>query len=223
MLQFIGDEPAAILTLGTFAWPDKQQVLDFTRDAFSRLRERHIKTLIINLRDNGGGNDDVWIEGVMPYIASRPFRTGSMYRKRVVVADPAKREVPGTVVSGRIETWFPAADDKLTRFKGEVYVATGTGTYSSAVVFCNVIQDFGFGLVAGPGGSVRANVSGGARRTTLTHTGLIVVAPRFVVDRPSGAQQPRLFTPDVDLEDSKPLSALVERGALSKKVTTSRQ
>jgi hypothetical protein len=44
-----------------------------------------------------------------------------------------------------------------------------------------------------------------------------------VVDRPSGAQQPRLFSPDVDLEDSKPLSALVERGALSETVTTSRQ
>ena len=220
-LQFIGDETAAILTLGTFAWPDKQQVLDFMRDAFAKLHAAHTRTLIIDLRDNGGGDDDVWIEGVMPYIATRPFRTGSSYRKRVVVADPAKGEVPGAVVSGRIETWFPPARDNSRQFKGKVYVATGTGTYSSAVVFCNVIQDFGFGTVAGPGGSARANVSGGARRTTLTHTGLIVVAPRFVIDRPSGARTPVLFTPDVGLADSESLSALIERAALSEIVTTS--
>jgi hypothetical protein len=221
-LQFIGDASAAILTLGTFAWPDKPQVLDFARDAFAKLHAARTGTLIVDLRNNGGGDDDVWIEGVMPYIASKPFRTGSTYRKRVVVADPAKGEVPGTVVNGRIETWFPPARDISRQFKGKIYVATSTGTYSSALVFCNVMQDFGFGTVAGPGGSARANVSGGARRTTLTHTGLIVVAPRFVVDRPSGARTPELFTPDIDLTESEPLSGLIGRGVLSETVVTSR-
>jgi len=71
-----------------------------------------------------------------------------------------------------------------------------------------VIQDFGFGLVAGHGGSVRTQQSGGARRTTLPNSGLILVTPRFVVSRPSGAAEPTLLTPDIELDESMTLGEL---------------
>jgi len=201
-LEFVGDRSGAdpttaILTLGSFAWPNKDQVLAFTRTAFESLRHWKIRTLIIDLRDNGGGNDDQWIEGVMPYIATKRWRTASTYRKRVVTPDPAKHEVVGAVVDGEIETWYPPQPDNPLHFGGDVYVAVGPGTYSSAVVMSTVFQDFGFGRVIGPNDSVRANSSGGTRRTTLTNSGLIVVAPRFVLTRPSGAKQPVLLTPDI--------------------------
>jgi hypothetical protein len=77
----------------------------------------------------------------------------------------------------------------------------GAGTFSSAVSFSNVIRDFGFGTLVGVGGSVRADQSGGARRMTLEHCGLIVVTPRFVLWRPSGASAPKLVTPDLYLPD----------------------
>jgi hypothetical protein len=54
-LQFVAGQDAAILTLGSFAWPDKQQFLDFMHDAFSKMHAAHSRTLIIDLRDNGGG------------------------------------------------------------------------------------------------------------------------------------------------------------------------
>ena len=202
-LEYVADDKngkttsTAILRLGSFAWRDKDQVLAFTRTAFESLQRWHIRNLIIDLRDNGGGNDDQWIEGVMPYIATRRWRTASTYRKRVVTADPARGEVVGAVVDGEIETWYPPQPDNPLHFGGDVYVAVGPGTYSSAVVMSTVIQDFGFGRVIGPNDSVRANSSGGTRRTTLTNTGLIVVAPRFVLTRPSGAKQPALLTPDI--------------------------
>jgi len=202
-LDYVADDKTgsttstAILKLGSFAWRDKDQVLEFTRTAFESLQRWHIRNLIIDLRDNGGGNDDQWIEGVMPYIATRRWRTASTYRKRVVTADPARGEVVGAVVDGEIETWYPPQPDNPLHFGGDVYVAVGPGTYSSAVVMSTVIQDFGFGRVIGPNDSVRANSSGGTRRTTLTNTGLIVVTPRFVLTRPSGAKQPALLTPDI--------------------------
>jgi hypothetical protein len=207
-LEFIGGDSTAVLRLGTFAWPEKQELLEFTHHSFALLRARRTRTLIIDLRDNGGGNDDEWIEGLMPYLASRTFRTASRIRKRVVVADPRRHEAVGDVATGMVEDWFPSDRANPLRFRGSVYVATGAGTYSSALVFCNVMQDFGFGRVAGPGGSARASVSGGARRTTLTHTGLIVVTPRFVLERPSGAREPVLFTPDIEFPESEPLNAL---------------
>lgn len=196
----------AVLKLGTFAWPKKDEVLAFTKSAFESLHEWKTKTLIIDLRDNGGGNDDQWIEGVMPYLATKRWRTASTYRKRVVTPDLAKGEKAGDVVDGQIETWFEPEPANPLRFRGEVYVAIGPGTYSSAVVMATVFQDFGFGKVIGAGGSVRASQSGGTRRTTLTHTGLIVVSPRFVLRRPSGATRPELLTPDVRVAPGQSLT-----------------
>jgi len=215
-------EDTVALKLGTFAWPDKQQLLDFTRASFEKMHDIGTKNLVIDLRDNGGGDDVMWLEGVMPYIATKSYRTGSTYRKRVVVADPEKGEVVGSVVDGKIETWYPAQPGNPLRFKGRVYVVVGPGTYSSAVIFSNVVQEFGFGIVAGVGESVRADLSGGVRRTTLTHSGLIVAAPRFQLNRPSGAREPVLFHPDLYFDGAQPLRTLVNEDVIGEAVTTSR-
>ena len=201
---------AAVLKLGTFAWPDKRQLFDFTRESFEKIRRQHVTKLVIDLRDNGGGDDESWIEGLMPYIASRPFRTGSRLRKRVVVADPARHEVVGDAVDVEIDDWFPPRRSPL-RFKGRLYLLVGAGTYSSAVVMSNVVQDFGIGLLAGRGDSVRTRQSGGARRTTLPNCGLILVTPRFVLTRPSGAAEPRYLTPDIFVDDSLTADELARR------------
>jgi hypothetical protein len=209
-LRVIAPASAAVLKLGTFAWPDKRQLFDFTRESFEEIHRQHVEKLIIDVRDNGGGDDESWIEGVMPYIASRPFRTGSHLRKRVVVADAARHETVGQTVDAQIDDWFAPHRNPL-RFKGRLYVLVGTGTYSSAVVMSNVVQDFGFGLLAGRGDSVRTRQSGGARRTTLTNSGLIVVTPRFVLTRPSGATEPIYLTPDILLDDSLSPEELADR------------
>jgi hypothetical protein len=191
----------AVLTLNSFAWPDKAQFLTFTHDAFQEVRAARAKTLIIDVRANGGGNDEMWIEGVLPYLATKPYRWASRFRKRVVVADPARHETVGDIVDGEVETWIPPQPDNPLRFVGRVFVLVGSATYSSAVVFSNVMQDFHFGKIAGQGGSVRAAQTGGTRRTTLPNSGLIVVAPRFVLTRPSGANTPVLLTPDLEVRD----------------------
>lgn len=203
-LQFIAGKSVAILKLGTFFWPDQQQLLDFTHDAFTKLRAAGTRTLVIDLRDNGGGNDEEWIDGLMPYIAGKPFRIASAIRKRVVVADAARHEVPGSVVERGIDDWFPPDLKNPLRFRGKVIVLVGRGTFSSAVTLATVMQDFDFGRIAGPRDCVRANVSGGARRTTLTHSGLIVVAPRFILKRPAGADKTEMLRPDIEFDESRP-------------------
>jgi len=149
----------------------------------------------------------MWIEGVLPYLATRPYRWASKFRKRVVVADPARHEAVGDIVDGEVDTWIPPQPGNPLHFAGKVYVLVGPATYSSAVVFSNVVQDFAFGTIAGSGGSVRTATTGGTRRTTLPNSGLIVVAPRFVLTRPSGANTPALLTPDLEVRD---LSQLLE-------------
>jgi C-terminal processing protease CtpA/Prc len=86
-------------------------------------------------------------------------------------------------------------------FKGRVYVLVGGMTYSSAVLFSNVMQDFGFGQLVGERGYARARQSGGIQVRKLPNTTLELVVPRFVLDRPSGARTPELVTPDIVLPD----------------------
>jgi C-terminal processing protease CtpA/Prc len=207
-LELLPDN-TAVLTLSSFAWPDKAQFLTFTHDAFQEMRAARAKTLIIDVRANGGGNDEMWIDGVLPYLATKPYRWASRFRKRVVVADPARHEAVGDIVDGEVETWIPPQPDNPLRFAGRVFVLVGSATYSSAVVFSNVMQDFHFGKIAGQGGSVRAAQTGGTRRTTLPNSGLIVVAPRFVLTRPSGAITPALLTPDLVVHDLAGLLAVI--------------
>lgn len=74
-------------------------------------------------------------------------------------------------------------------------------TYSSAVLFSNVVQDYGFARVAGIGGAARTWQSGGVQSLVLPNTGLELSFPRFVLARPSGAAEPRLLQPDLPLAD----------------------
>lgn len=192
---------AAVLVLGSFAWPDKERFVAFTREAFARMREERVNTLIIDVRLNGGGNDDYWIDGVLKYVAAKRFRWASTYVKRVLEGRAELGQRAGDIVAGEVTNWVEPALAEPLAFGGRVYVLTGDATYSSAILFANTVQDFGFGTVVGPGGAARARQSGGTLRFVLPRTGLVVSSPRFVLDRPSGLHRPRLFTPDLAMAD----------------------
>jgi hypothetical protein len=75
------------------------------------------------------------------------------------------------------------------RFKGKTLVEIGPGTYSSAVLFANVMRDFGFGTLVGTGGTARQTQSGGVRQFILPNSKLALWVPRFVL-APSIAHPP---------------------------------
>ena len=180
----------ALLRLGTFGWPDKPRFLAFTRDCFAAMRGAGTTHLLIDIRSNGGGNDDMWIDGVMPYVADKPWRTGSTYLKRVDEDDPTKGETAGEIVAGENDMRdAPAADTPLA-FRGQIAVRIGPMTYSSAVLFANVMRDFGLARLCGSGDAVRTRQSGGVRTLTLPASGLFLSFPRFILDPPSGKAAP---------------------------------
>jgi len=81
------------------------------------------------------------------------------------------------------------------------YVLVGRGTYSSAVLFANTVQDFGFGTLVGEGESVRTTQSGGIQQIKLPSTGLVLWSPRLVLVRPSGKLSFEWLTPDLAAVD----------------------
>jgi len=189
----------AVLTVASFSSEHKQAFLAFTKEAFARMKQAGSRTLIIDISANGGGDDDMWLEGLMPYIATRPYRTGSTYRKKVLETSAAKGEVAGQVVHGEIATWHQPQSANPLRFGSKVYVLIGPSTYSSAVLFANTVRDFGMATLAGSGGAARSAQSGGVRKFVLPNTGLALWMPRFVLDPPAGVQGDGLLRPDIAL------------------------
>ncbi|HWW69289.1 MAG TPA: S41 family peptidase, partial [Duganella sp.] len=175
---------AALLTVNTFYWPDKKRFTDFTERAFTQLRDAKVKTLLIDVRANGGGNDDMWMDGILRYIAGKPYRWASSYKKKVVKGRESATEKLGDVIDGTIDRWVPPQPDDPLHFSGATYVLVGRNTYSSAILFSNVVQDFGFAKVAGAAGSARARQSGGTQNFVLPASGLTLGVPRLIFQRP---------------------------------------
>ena len=106
------------------------------------------------------------------------------------------------------ETQYPPQLDNPLRFKGKVYVLISPRTYSSAVLFSNVMQDCGFGTLAGIGGAARSTQSGGTQNIKLPNTQMTMVVPRFVLTRSSGSEG--LLQPDLLVVDDpfRPMAAV---------------
>ena len=202
------DDAGALLTIDEFYWRDKPQFYAFTREAFARMRNAGTRTLIIDIRANPGGDDDVWIEGIMPYIATRSFSNGSSYRLKIIEGRQKEGQKVGDVVRSSQETQYPPQLDNPLRFTGKVYVLISPRTYSSAVLFSTVMQDRGFGTLAGTGGGARSTQSGGTQNIKLPNTQMTMVVPRFVLTRSSGSEG--LLQPDVLVVDDpfRPMAAV---------------
>jgi hypothetical protein len=177
----VGDSGKARMTVSSFLWPDKDRYFRFTHDCFARIKAAGTRQLVIDVSANGGGDDDMWKDGILRYIATRPYKQGSTY---------LKREPDGELKSGAIQSDTIPPKDEPLHYAGEVSVIIGPWTYSSAVLFSNVVQDYRFGKIIGKGGFARSTQTGGVKSVTLPNTGLIVSVPRFIIDRPSGARQP---------------------------------
>ena len=209
-------EKAALLTIHQFDGADQQAFNAFTRDAFTQMRAAGVNTLIIDVRANPGGDDALWKAGVLPYIADKPFRNGSSYIKKVIAGRASGTEKVGDVVHGFGDTWVAPEPEHPLRFAGKTYVLVGRMTYSSAVLFTNVVQDFGFAQLVGAGGYARTRQTGGVQNVILPNTGLEITIPRFVLDRPSGEREPALVQPDIIVPDSpfdrmQAVNALLDR------------
>ncbi|GAA4042225.1 hypothetical protein GCM10022281_24180 [Sphingomonas rosea] len=182
----INPDRSAKLTVSSFVWADKERFFSFTRDCFSRMKAAGSDRLLIDVSQNGGGDDDMWKDGILRYIATRPYKQGSTY---------TKREKSGEKVTGTITSWTQPVEGEPLHFAGKVEVLIGPSTYSSAVLFSNVVRDYRFGTLVGTGGAARTRQSGGVQSIKLPNTGLVLSYPRFVLDPPSGSQAPMYLQP----------------------------
>jgi C-terminal processing protease CtpA/Prc len=194
------NKDTGLLTINTFTWrEDETRVFEFFKSTFTEIKNKNVNHLIIDIRKNGGGDDNIWIKGIFAYIADKQWKTGSDYKVKVLAGREDEGETAGDVVSGEISTIRQVEIDNPLKFTGDVSVLVGPFTYSSSILFTNVIQDYAFGKLVGDRTGGKSGQTGGTQHLILTNSKLHTVVPRFLLTRPKGGHNLELVTLDTTI------------------------
>ncbi|MGB5237425.1 MAG: S41 family peptidase, partial [Flavobacteriaceae bacterium] len=158
-LQFL--EEAAYLNPGNFSG-DEQKYQQFIDSAFVKINERKSPNLIIDLRNNGGG-DDSFSDFLVSYFADKLFKWNSSFtlktskilkehvRKHNDTTSFYWQEIlthkDGEIYDYEFEEYKPQPRKK--RFTGKVYVLINRQSHSQSAVTAAQIQDYKFGTIVG--------------------------------------------------------------------------
>jgi hypothetical protein len=213
---------------------DNAAFLAFVDQAFTDFIARDARALLIDLRDNPGG-DNAFSDPLLAWIADKPFRFTHRFEIRVSAQTTAsnRRRLQDTgnaadSLSARFDALyrdrrngdlvqFPvdwAQPRAGRRFEGEVFVLVNRHSYSNAVSVAAIVQDFGFGTVIGEETADLASTLGAMEQFALPRTGIEVGYPKARILRPNGDARPRGVIPDIAIET--PIVAGVEDGVLQR-------
>jgi hypothetical protein len=217
-LTFADKGAIAILTMHSF--DDPSAFATFAENAFRQIRLMRSKALLIDVRENVGG-DLALARVLMDRIASRPYRlvaemdtkvsqlvknTLGPRRYREIYGARAWAAHDGTVLHRRFERIM--LDDIPERFRGRVFVLVGSGTFSSAAMFAAAVQDQRFGTILGAPSGGNATLYGERFDFVLpnSHLSVSVSTKRFT--RPSGNPQLSNVVPDHPLGETAQVEAV---------------
>ncbi|MEO1575500.1 MAG: S41 family peptidase [Pseudomonadota bacterium] len=194
---------------------DNAAFLAFIDEAFHHFLENDATELIIDLRQNPGG-DNSFSDPMLAWFADEPFRFYSEFLIRssdqAAAANAARLDAQGDPES--VSAKFAQRYDEVPRgevfafdlpfaqprdgkrFEGRVTALVNRHSFSNAVNVAAIIQDYEFGLIAGEKTSDMATTYGSMEQFTLTRTGINVGFPKAHIIRPSGARTPDGVTPD---------------------------
>ncbi|WP_291844746.1 S41 family peptidase [Maricaulis sp.] len=224
--RLIGDD-IAYLRPGPFyntmpggdVW-DPTGFVAFVDESFADFQAASADTLIIDLRDNPGG-DNSFSDPMLAWIADRPFRFASHFTVRVspqsTAANQARldaMETPGGMSALYAELYAQSPDGALIeidlpwteprpsgdRFDGAVYVLVNRYSFSNAVTVAAMVQDYGFGSIVGETTADMATTYGAMETFSLDTTGIRVAYPKAHIIRPDGVSESHPVTPDIALD-----------------------
>jgi C-terminal processing protease CtpA/Prc len=190
------DDGAALFTINGFGYPDAAAV---HVPVFKEVAARNVRHLIIDLRENSGGNGDLVVD-LMRYLVDRPFRllAGSWARLRRPDRPSFARHLDARTTKqlqdnnrfirsegGRHHFDNDALGVKQPSpqypYRGAVYLLTSGRTFSSASLFVASLKAQRKVTVIGEetGGGEAGFSAGINQRVTLPHTRLRLRLPLF--------------------------------------------
>jgi hypothetical protein len=216
---------AAILSVNTFS---EGKLKRFFRRSFKRIRTNNIKNLVIDLRQNSGGNI-LYSTKLCQYVVNKPFRVADtvaantrsfVYKKYIrpwFVYWLSMRFMGRRYNDGRIHfRYFEKhhfKPKKQNHFNGNIYLVTGGYTFSAAALVTSTLKNQQNVTVVGEetGGGAYGNSAMHLPTIILPNTGIRVTLPlyRLVLDA-SRAKNGRGIFPDIEV---RPSSYDIRRGA----------
>ena len=220
-LSMLGGGKIGVLTINSFMNPSGDSALLMTLlDSVQSCQH-----LIIDLRKNGGGNDQYWDQNIMPRLISRSYEwnapsvlrrgplSNTFYEKKFHSFDKVAG-LPGLPPEVTPEDFAVVMDKKAVRpkgkrrFNGKVWLFVGPGVFSSSESFSAFTKATGWATVAGTrtGGD---GVGVDPIPMMLPGSGILVLFPAWGGLNPDGSFNfEARTTPDVEITGASRSGAL---------------
>jgi len=199
------DSGIAILTIPSFGVDDfkdwKLNFKDYFKSVFNTIEKENIQELIIDIRDNGGGNGDIAGE-VFSYLHDKPFQlVKDIYAitKRI----PNKKYYHGSQFGTTLQMKFAlkevdehkyrprdwaarknllsltARQPSSPRFEGKVYVLTSGWSFSASGIFTAMVKEYNRGIFIGEeaGGNPHTQIGDFEQMLILPNSGVRIIIP----------------------------------------------
>lgn len=192
----------AIFRFTTFGDQDgEKQLRKIMKDLVKKCKKQGIETLIMDIRDNGGGFDGN-AAVVYSYLTKEPFKALdgrylktkklTFNKKYLINKDIEETLMSVPTVKVGNEFRLDMALDHLTQpnenvFTGEIYLLINRSTFSTATLFANVFSNHNRGIIVGQnsGGGYRGD-SGGRAYIELPNSKILIQMPlvrnEYIID-----------------------------------------
>lgn len=160
----------------------------FMKDTWQEFHDANVQDVIIDVRNNSGGTDHYWQQGIAPYIASKPFLFLSEFKVRMTERNirmgPVRGEL-GSIIEGPFEQLVPVNDHNSLKIPGQAYLLMDHLSYSSTILFLTALKDSKQAIIAGQS-SARSCSTGRIETSNLSGSKLELTIPTLIFTRPSG-------------------------------------
>ena len=206
-------DQVAYLNPGAFSGnePEFQSFID---SVFVDIKQQKSRHLIIDLRNNTGGNDS-FSDYMVSYFADKPFRwcsdfeirsskllkeltrkyndTTTTYNKEIL----SKRD--GEVYAPALKLYQPQPAQK--RYKGKIYVLVNRLSISQSTVTAAQIKDYGWGMIVGEETGEYPSLYASVLQYPLPNTSIVVTISKGRITRVSGSRREEGLIPDILIRD----------------------
>lgn len=145
---------------------DEAKFESFLKDSFQKIKENNITNLVIDIRENGGGNSALGNQ-LLKYISKVPF---SQYKETIIKYSQLQKDIYKSFcntenvncntynyIKTKPNNTFETIEDlnfitpnlPEERFNGKVFLLTSTRTYSSAMNFAQAFKYYKIGEING--------------------------------------------------------------------------
>ncbi len=148
----LSDANSGVIKFDSF-W-DMEKFKKFLNDTFKEIKEKNIKYLIIDIRDNPGGNSQLGDE-FLKYLTNKPFRQYDKCELKLS-SQVRERHMDDNMASDFLSRLATLLKLNLTkpgynplRFNGKVYLLIGPKSASSATDFAQTVKYYKIGTLIG--------------------------------------------------------------------------